>query len=203
MRRSFLFVELSGKKSFQNGGVVIYFIQDSEVLNIKVGFTASQETLAAEVRRKQLQTGNPSLLVVLASMPGTEEDEGRLHKQFHKHRVGGEWFRPVPDLLKLIVSVGGKDADGQSSPQFAKQDDVHGRKVLAELNYQFGSRTPEVALKYSVDSLVRHREYGVGKVTRSYCEYGEEYVVVRFPAGEKKFQSAHVRFELIRDGVYN
>ncbi len=81
---------------------MIYFMQDSGSLNVKIGFTASQDALAAEVRRKALQTGNPSRLVVLAAMPGTEQDEAKLHQRFDAHCVGGEWFRPVPEVLALI-----------------------------------------------------------------------------------------------------
>lgn len=81
---------------------MIYFMQDSGSLNVKIGFTAS---VGAEARRRQLQTGNPSRLVVLATMSGTEQDEGRLHKQFDAHCVGGEWFRPAPEILSLIASV--------------------------------------------------------------------------------------------------
>lgn len=84
---------------------MIYFTQDSGSLNIKIGFTEKEDLPAAEARAKNLQTGNPSKLVVLAVMPGTKQDEKTLHEKFDKHCVGGEWFRPIPDVLKLVAKA--------------------------------------------------------------------------------------------------
>lgn len=81
---------------------MIYFTQDSGNLNIKIGYTGSD---TPDGRTKTLQTGNSSLLVVLATMPGTQQDEDRLHQRFAAARVAGEWFRPVPELLRLIAQA--------------------------------------------------------------------------------------------------
>lgn len=80
---------------------MIYFTQDSGNLHIKIGHTSRD----AEARRSALQTGNSSPLVVLATMPGDEDDETRLHQRFASARVAGEWFRPVPELILLIAEV--------------------------------------------------------------------------------------------------
>lgn len=89
---------------------MIYFTQDSTTLHVKIGHTAGDE---AETRRKALQTGNPSELVVLATMPGERADETALHQRFAAARVAGEWFRPVPALLLLIG-----EAQKQAAPPF-------------------------------------------------------------------------------------
>lgn len=78
---------------------MIYFTQDSATLHVKIGHTNGDD---AETRRRALQTGNPSELVVLATMPGERADETKLHQRFAPARVAGEWFRPVPELLLLI-----------------------------------------------------------------------------------------------------
>lgn len=78
---------------------MIYFAQCSATLNIKIGYTGKK----AESRLKTLQTGNPSPLVLLATMPGTETDEGALHRRFATACVAGEWFRPTPEILRLIL----------------------------------------------------------------------------------------------------
>jgi hypothetical protein len=79
---------------------MLYFMQDSTTLHVKIGHTSGDDAL---VRRKALQTGNPSELVVLGTMPGEQSDETWLHRRFAHVRVAGEWFRPVPLLLRLII----------------------------------------------------------------------------------------------------
>jgi hypothetical protein len=81
---------------------VIYFIQDSGTLDIKIGYTAT----CAETRRATFQTGNPSRLVVLRVVQGEKPDEHRLHQRFAAHRVTGEWFRPAPELLLYLLEAG-------------------------------------------------------------------------------------------------
>lgn len=79
---------------------MIYFIQQhNESLAVKIGYTASDEP---EGRLRSLQTGNPSELTVLGTMPGTAADERELHRRFANFRLVGEWFRPVPQLLLFI-----------------------------------------------------------------------------------------------------
>jgi len=79
---------------------VIYFIQDSTTLAIKIGHAKSD----IDGRRRQLQTGNPSPLVVVWCMAGDEGTEYRLHRQFAADRLSGEWFRPSPALLAWLMS---------------------------------------------------------------------------------------------------
>ncbi len=106
---------------------MIYFTQDSVVLNIKIGHTSGDP----EGRRSALQTGNGSPLVLLATMPGEREDEARLHRQFAPHRVGGEWFRPVPALLALIGDARAREATeaAEAAPFDPVPDPAHRLRV--------------------------------------------------------------------------
>ncbi len=79
---------------------MIYFIQDDSILNIKIGHTAAND---AGERLRALQTGSPSGLVLLYSMPGGPDLEKQLHQRFAEARVQGEWFRPVPYLIRFIL----------------------------------------------------------------------------------------------------
>lgn len=81
---------------------VIYFAQAEGIGHIKIGFT---DSLDASDRVVTLQTGSPVLLRLLGTIPGTIDDEKDLHRRFAAHRVCGEWFKPVPELLALIGPV--------------------------------------------------------------------------------------------------
>lgn len=83
---------------------MIYFIQDSGTLFIKIGFTDSDPM----DRLKALQTGCPSQLVLLWSCDGDISAEGSLHCRFADARDRGEWFRPVPELLRFIIAESSK-----------------------------------------------------------------------------------------------
>lgn len=78
---------------------MIYFLQDSATLNIKIGFTSGD----ADARKAALQTGNPSPLVLLGTAEGEAFAESALHRRFAAFRVAGEWFLPAPPLIEAIV----------------------------------------------------------------------------------------------------
>ena len=75
---------------------MIYFIQDTAG-NIKIGHAND-----VKGRFRSLQTAHATKLHLLATIPGNVDDERKLHKRFAAHRLGGEWFRPAPELLALI-----------------------------------------------------------------------------------------------------
>jgi hypothetical protein len=81
---------------------VIYFIQDETLNLIKIGFTDADD---ATPRLRALQTGNPSVLVLLITMLGSKEIEAQLHTRFASARERGEWFRPVPELMRFLLQV--------------------------------------------------------------------------------------------------
>lgn len=82
----------------------VYFIQAVTGGPIKIGVAVN-----VRERLKKLQMGNPSLLCVLATMPGAREDELYLHAEFACSRVRGEWFEPTARLLRLVESCVGRD----------------------------------------------------------------------------------------------
>jgi Meiotically up-regulated gene 113 len=78
---------------------VIYFAQNEETCHIKIGFTAKEP----ELRLRGLQTGSPSLIVLLLVIDGNEKLESQLHEQFAPYRVRGEWFKPGRTLLQFMA----------------------------------------------------------------------------------------------------
>lgn len=78
---------------------MIYFIQAETSLFIKIGYTGGE----ADGRLKALQTGNPEPLTVLGTMLGDQDAERAMHTRFAHARMVGEWFRPVPELVRFIV----------------------------------------------------------------------------------------------------
>lgn len=91
---------------------MIYFIQDSGSLNIKIGFTDG----SPHARLSALQTGNSSLLVLLGAVAGTMAAEREAHAALAKHRVSGEWFRPAPDVLRHIAFMVAQDVKRMAIP---------------------------------------------------------------------------------------
>lgn len=79
----------------------IYVVLEEDSGRIKIGHTEG----SVSARIDDLQTGNPSPLVLLAAFAGTRRDESRLHKRFESARIAGEWFAPTPELEAWIATV--------------------------------------------------------------------------------------------------
>jgi T5orf172 domain len=77
----------------------VYFIQHGEDGPIKIGVTTEFKDRFASIRSVNL------FVRVLGIMPGGREEEQQLHKQFEKHRIEGEWFRPVDEIVQLALSL--------------------------------------------------------------------------------------------------
>jgi hypothetical protein len=80
-------------------GFVYLAIEVENVYNalfVKIGHTYLDPP---EARLAGLQTGNPRQLHMIASRPGTEEDERRLHARYIDHNVLGEWFYARPGIM--------------------------------------------------------------------------------------------------------
>lgn len=88
---------------------MIYFIQAEGIGHIKIGFTDSDD---ASVRLATLQTGSPVPLRLLGTFPGLVEDEKNLHRRFASAKVHGEWFKPIPELMRLISPTEVLSCDG-------------------------------------------------------------------------------------------
>ena len=75
----------------------IYFIQQGLDGQIKIGYSQDPKD-----RLKTLQTSNPRELRLLLTLQGNEDYERKLHKQFERHKLKGEWFEPHEDVLIFI-----------------------------------------------------------------------------------------------------
>lgn len=65
----------------------VYLVQCTETKRVKIGWSKS-----ALGRLKTLQTGSPTILVLLDKVSGTQQEEQFLHNQASAHRLHGEWF---------------------------------------------------------------------------------------------------------------
>lgn len=72
----------------------VYAIGEKPGGPVKIGYAASPAQRLAE-----LQTGNHLDLRVLASFPGTLEDEAALHRRFAILRIRGEWFMDAREQI--------------------------------------------------------------------------------------------------------
>ena len=65
----------------------LYFIQSDFTGMIKIGRSKNPKK-----RLKQLQTGNPNRLKLIASFKGKGEEEKYLHEELNRYKLKGEWF---------------------------------------------------------------------------------------------------------------
>lgn len=86
----------AGPKRF--GARAVYFIQPVGGGLIKIGVSNSPIS-----RLEALQVGCPVDLKIIGLIPDAEPGtEAALHARFAHARVRGEWFEPVPELLRFI-----------------------------------------------------------------------------------------------------
>jgi hypothetical protein len=78
----------------------VYFIQSGDTGPVKIGFTKD-----VRQRISALQTGHSAPLRLLHLFDGTETDEAALHVRFAAHRLIGEWFAPVPEVVAANVGL--------------------------------------------------------------------------------------------------
>lgn len=79
---------------------IVYFIQQDRDGPIKIGTTTCFEN-----RFAALQGANPNPLRVLVLVYGDATHERLLHAQFAKTRIVGEWFKPTPEILRVIRAI--------------------------------------------------------------------------------------------------
>lgn len=82
-------------KVVENGTVYLVAEKRSEYA-VKIGWTSKTPP---EARLNDYQAGNPRVLVMLGTLPGTKADEGALHRKYQHDNILGEWFRPTDELL--------------------------------------------------------------------------------------------------------
>lgn len=76
---------------------VYFIVAGDEPDTVKIGYSFDPES-----RRKQLQTGSARPLRIVLVVNGDTETESRLHKQFAKNRMTGEWFGLDQNLVSYI-----------------------------------------------------------------------------------------------------
>lgn len=84
-------------QGFEEKQKFVYFIQAGKEAKFKIGITNN-----IDGRLKQLQTGCPYPLNILAIIPGGRKEEKELHRKFKKYSEIGEWFSLNGDLKKFV-----------------------------------------------------------------------------------------------------
>lgn len=85
----------------------IYFVQRGEAGPVKIGVSANPDSRIAA-----LQKSYEEKLRVLAIILGDLAAERALHERFAEHRIKGEWFKPVPEILDFATA----SAKGNGKP---------------------------------------------------------------------------------------
>jgi hypothetical protein len=79
-------------------GGVIYVFQQGDVPAVKIGYT--KHDVAA--RLVSMRTYSPYPVKVLAEIPGTMKIERRIHAELSEHRLEGEWFEKVDQVMAVV-----------------------------------------------------------------------------------------------------
>lgn len=82
---------------------LVYFIQDPRGGEVKIGLT---RRASLQRRLKLFQLGSPAELRLLGVIPARNANAllRELHAAFGDARVRGDWFKPIPELMKYIRS---------------------------------------------------------------------------------------------------
>lgn len=76
------------------GAKHLYLMQVGTTGPVKIGIAVD-----VEKRRRQVQTGNPEPVRIVASLPHASDMEKVLHRRFARYRMQGEWFQPAPEIF--------------------------------------------------------------------------------------------------------
>lgn len=82
----------------------VYFIGDEKLKTVKIGYSKNPWA-----RVKDLQTGRPAKLSVVATLKTTEVSETQVHDLFADEREAGEWFRVSPRIRSVIAAIREKE----------------------------------------------------------------------------------------------
>ena len=82
----------------QKRGGFIYFVQEQELLRIKIGFTSG-----SPLRRvHKLRNASSQRLEIIGIEVGSIDYEKKLHRRFSHMRERNEWFRPERELIEYV-----------------------------------------------------------------------------------------------------
>jgi Meiotically up-regulated gene 113 len=85
----------------QNRAGFVYFVQEAELLRIKIGFTTSHPS----TRLKALSNASSQHLYFLGFKVGDEKLEKQLHTKFKSLHCRNEWFHPGEELIAFIDAL--------------------------------------------------------------------------------------------------
>ena len=103
---------------------MIYFIQEEETSNIKIGYSKNIDSINRRVH--DLQTGNSNCLVLLGYCNGTIENERYLHFAFRESNIRGEWFNIDP--IDIEGYIDNQEVDWDFEKYHSFQTELH--KIL-------------------------------------------------------------------------
>ena len=99
-----------GKTEYE-AGCRIYFIEAVGMNLVKIGYTINPPK-----RFMAMLTASPAPLSLLGCIAGGPQKEAKLHAQLAEHRLHGEWFKMVPEVLSVVAT-----ADRQYGHEFYNQ----------------------------------------------------------------------------------
>lgn len=104
----------AGNKDCPQEGGYVYVIHALGTSRVKIGYSADPEK-----RLRELQTGSPFELRLLAKWPGSLDSELSAHRAFADHRCVGEWFevdvQGIVPLVEASLHLDLPNADGKLS----------------------------------------------------------------------------------------
>lgn len=90
----------------------VYVVRRPDTREYKIG--VSKNPL---YRLGQLQWAHAVPLELVLTFDGSYGGERAMHKQFHRYRMLGEWFRESPEILEWIERVRGRIARGEMTDE--------------------------------------------------------------------------------------
>lgn len=88
-----------GKAEYENC-CRIYFIEAVGMGLVKIGYTIDPAK-----RFMSMLTMSPAPLSLLGSITGGPEKEAEIHGKLAPHRLHGEWFKMVPEVMAIVATA--------------------------------------------------------------------------------------------------
>ncbi|WP_331737688.1 GIY-YIG nuclease family protein (plasmid) [Streptomyces sp. NBC_01732] len=127
----------------------VYLIGSPESPLVKIGWSDNPER-----RLRDLQTGSPVLLKLLALFEGGAVIERELHRRFADKRRHGEWFDLGPDPVKVVspfVKVAQVEKAERAGLRKPKHELLYDHVTLQEAANWFPDEPPSVYARMKRD----------------------------------------------------
>jgi hypothetical protein len=105
----------------------IYFIEAVGMNLVKIGYTIDPAR-----RFMTMLTMSPAPLSLLGSITGGPQKEAEIHGRLEPHRLHGEWFKMVPEVM-AIVAAAEQHYGHEFYNQVARQRGAALREYLAKM----------------------------------------------------------------------